>query len=493
MAEKEILSVEFDFPGGLAEYVAFSSKQSLSDADLVVFKPSIADMYGYGVETYKGKPSLSQDSSARLIEAITHWRREISDALSAGTTVFVFLCEKDELFVDSGQRQYSGTGRNRATTIVVADANNYQTLPGELSFVTAKGSALRLAQNADLLAAYWSEFEDHTEYVVHIQGKVTQRVFQTRDGSKTLGAVVRFKGSHGSMVLLPSLEWEWDEFYVEKDDEVHWTRKASQFGYKLRNALLEIDRTLRASSMRTPAPEWTRDSRYQLSKESKLLNRVLQIEEKIETLEKEKAKIKGDVAAESALRRLLYEKGKPLEVQIRRALDIIGFDVSAYRDTESEFDVVFESEEGRLLGEAEGKDTKAVNVDKLRQLEMNIHEDFSRDCVDAIAKGVLFGNAQRLKPLEERSDWFTQKCITAAGRSGTALVRTSDLFFIARYLVENRDTTFAARCREAIFAASGEAVLFPDVPEKKATAKRKSTARKKKQTDHTTRESNATS
>jgi hypothetical protein len=57
MAEKHILSVEFDFPGGLAEYVAFSSKQSLSDADLVVFKPSIADMYGYGVETYNGKPA----------------------------------------------------------------------------------------------------------------------------------------------------------------------------------------------------------------------------------------------------------------------------------------------------------------------------------------------------------------------------------------------------------------------------------------------------
>ncbi len=472
MAEKEILSVEFDFPGGLAEYVSFSSMQSLSDADLVVFKPSMTGMRGYAAEMYRGRPSLSQDSSARLVESITHWRREISDALSAGTTVFVFLCEKDEVYVDSGQRRYSGTGRNRATTIVVTEVNNYQALPGDLSFITAKGSALRLAQNADILTAYWNEFEDCTQYVVHIQGQVTTPLLHTRDGRKLLGAVVRFKGSPGALVLLPSIELDWDEFYIEKDDDIQWTKKACKFGYRLRNALLEMDKTLHASSMRTPSPDWTRDARYKLSKESELLTRILQIEGKIEALEADKAKLKGDAAAESALRQLLYEKGKPLETQIRRSLEILGFTVSSYRDSESEFDVVFESAEGRLLGEAEGKDNRAVNIDKLRQLEMNIHEDFSRECVQTMAKGVLFGNAHRLKPLEQRPDWFTQKCITAATRSGSALVRTSDLFFIARYLLEENDASFAAQCREAFFAAGGTMVVFPEVPQENTRKRR---------------------
>jgi hypothetical protein len=57
--------------------------------------------------------------------------------------------------------------------------------------------------------------------------------------------------------------------------------------------------------------------------------------------------------------------------------------------------VVFESEEGRLIGEAEGKDNKAINVDKLRQLSMNIHEDIQREEVTTPAKGVLFGNGYR--------------------------------------------------------------------------------------------------
>jgi len=493
MADTQILSIEFDFPGGLAEYVHFSSKKSLSDADVVVFKPNIAGMLGYGGKTYKGKPSVSQDSSALLIEALNYWKRELSDALSVGKTVFVFLCEVDEVFVDSGRRQYSGTGRNRATTVMVSDAHNYQALPGDLSFVTAKGSSLRLAPKADLLAAYWSEFEDHTEYVVHIQGTITQPLLLTRDRSRTLAGLLRFKGSPGSMVLLPLLRWEYDEFYVEKDDEIHWTKKASQFGHKLRNALLEIHRTLRVSSLRTPAPDWTRDTRYQLPKESKLLSRVLLIEEELEALEEQKARIKRNVDTESALRQLLYEKGKLLEAQIRQALEIIGFDVSSYRDSDSEFDVVFESPEGRLLGEAEGKDNKAINVDKLRQLEMNIHEDFSRDCVDSMAKGVLFGNARRLKPLEERPEWFTAKCMTAAERSGTALVRTPDLFFVARYLLQKKNNDFAAQCREALFAAKGQVVQFPSVPEKQVLTKRKKLDTEQKGTKQTTTESSATS
>ncbi|MCH8088935.1 MAG: hypothetical protein IH955_02845, partial [Chloroflexi bacterium] len=127
--------------------------------------------------------------------------------------------------------------------------------------------------------------------------------------------------------------------------------------------------------------------------------------------------------------------------------------------------VVFKSLEGRLLGEAEGKDNKPINIDKLRQLEMNILEDFEREVVTEMAKGVLFGNAYRLRPLDERDEYFTEKCTTAANRSGTALVRTPDLFRVAQYLSNRTDERFAKKCREAILGTKGGIVVFPEVPE----------------------------
>ena len=98
-----------------------------------------------------------------------------------------------------------------------------------------------------------------------------------------------------------------------------------------------------------------------------------------------------------------------METAIIEALKILGFEASAFKDSDSEFDVVFECSEGRVIGEAEGKDNKPINIDKLRQLEMNVHEDFSRPEVEQPAKGALIGNAYRITDPATRTDFFTDK------------------------------------------------------------------------------------
>ena len=202
-----------------------------------------------------------------------------------------------------------------------------------------------------------------------------------------------------------------------------------------------------------------------LPKEAKLREELLKVESALEELAAQKEGLRAKVVEEGSLRCLLYEKGTPLQNAILLALQLLGFQAAPYRDSESEFDVVFECPEGRLLGEAEGKDGHKINIDKLRQLEMNIHEDFEREGVTEIAKAVLFGNACRLDPLDARPGYFTAKCLTAARRSGTALVRTPDLFGVAQYLSDENDPEFARKCREAILMTEGEIVSFPEIPE----------------------------
>ncbi len=95
----------------------------------------------------------------------------------------------------------------------------------------------------------------------------------------------------------------------------------------------------------------------------------------------------------------------------------------------------------------------------------NIQEDFARDEVSEHAKGLLFGNAFRLSPVNERAKFFTEKCVSAAKRVGAALIRTPDMFGPAKYLKENSlDTDYAEKCRKAIFIAAGDVVIFPIPP-----------------------------
>ena len=175
-------------------------------------------------------------------------------------------------------------------------------------------------------------------------------------------------------------------------------------------------------------------------------------------------KLEGEKGEAGLLRYLLYEKGKPLEVAILVALSYLGFRTESFRDAESEFDAIFVGPEGRFLGEAEGKDNKPINIDKLGQLERNIQEDFAKEGTAEYAQGVLFGNAYRLEPPNKRGAFFTAKCVAGARRAGISLIRTPDLFEVARYLKENDNKFYAEQCRKAILDGKGRSVEFPAPP-----------------------------
>ena len=155
---KKILTVGFQLASDDAEDEEFTSRTSLLDWDIVLFKPLIDQFISYA-DQYKGKPSLSDSQSFRLKEACEHWRREIKQAVESGKTVIVFLAPVEEVYIDTGDRQYSGTGRNRSTTRIVAPYNNYKSIPVELGPINARGISVKLAaKGAEILTAYWSEF-----------------------------------------------------------------------------------------------------------------------------------------------------------------------------------------------------------------------------------------------------------------------------------------------------------------------------------------------
>ena len=114
-----------------------------------------------------------------------------------------------------------------------------------------------------------------------------------------------------------------------------------------------------------------------------------------------------------------------------------------------------------MLSEAERKDNKAINIEKFSQLERNLHEDFAREGISEMAKGVLFGNAFRFLPPQQRPEFFTLKCISAAKRIDAALVRAPDLFAVIQTLKSKWDDNYAEQCRRAILTTDGKVVAFP--------------------------------
>ncbi len=469
MSKKSILTIGLELASSDTEHATFGSKTSLLDWDIVLFKPIIDDFYTYS-EYYQGKPCLSDSSSFQLKECCEHWRREIKQAVEAGKTVIVYLSELEEIYVDTGQRSYSGTGRNQRTTRHVTEYNNYQALPAELSPITATGNTMKLsARGAEVLAPYWSEFEAVSQYKVQLTDPKVPACILTRTGDKPVGALYRSKSSAGTLLFLPDIDFYPDKFIKENKGKSSWTTAAEQFAGRMVATVVALDRAFRSTGEVTPEPPWATEPEFALGTEGALRVKLLEAEREVEKTQKYKEDLEDQLRSAGAYRALLYEKGKPLENAIIDSLRLLGFTANTFKESDSEFDVVFESEEGRLIGEAEGKDNKSINIEKLRQLAMNIHEDLQRENISKPAKPVLFGNGFRLIRLYERGEPFTEKCISAAETSSTALVFTPDLFPLVKYLLVNPDPEYARACRQAMLSTTGR-VSFPHPPKKEEPA-----------------------
>ena len=468
MAKKKILTIGFSLYGNDSEFCEFDSEKSLLDWDIILFQPDIHDYIYQSDESYRGKPSLSDHYSFKLKSKIEHWKREIKLAIDHGKIVIIFLDKLQEVYVNTGEKRYSGTGKNRQTTTMVAPYSNYHILPVELNIINTNGKEIKLAsKKSESISTYWNEFSEKSSYNIIVEGQVMP-CLQTKHGDKTVGFIFESQVSNGFLIGLPNINFS-DESFFEEDYE-DWSEKGKQFSYNFIKQIVGLEKAFKQEGELTAEPDWAQVDIFKLKEEAAFNSELLLLEEKLNKLNDDKDKILSNINKLRKLRSLLYEKGKPLEFAILDALKILGFSVTQYEDADSEFDAVFESKEGRLIGEVEGKDNKAINIDKLRQLALNIHEDLQRGEVSEPAKSVLFGNAYRLLQLDERPNPFTDKCISAASVSSTALVFTPDLFNVAKYLRDNKDAKFAIGCRKAILKSVGR-VIFPEIPTSKEVNK----------------------
>jgi hypothetical protein len=438
---KSVICVGFDVPGSAAaKSVNHKSQLSVLDADIVVFNPDVSDYIRNYSDTYQGKPSLDDNASFQLSENVRRWRNELLTAVNAGKTVIVMMTRAPVVVVDTGQRQYSGTGRNRFTARMVTELDPYSAIPTDLgTVVRAGGERMKAVEDLGVLANYWHDFAAYSKYEVYLDGYKGKPRVVTQVGDKAVAVMIRPQSSRGALILLPPPNL--DKMAAETINALKagaekrasksaqaitlHTEKASEIvGAKFIAALRELDKAVHSETETSPPLAWVGQEQFVLNEEADIVTRLAENENKISALHQEREDLLGKLNDAAALKNLLFEKGKPL-----------------------------------------GKDDKAVNIDKLDQLDRNVREDFQRLGVTEYAKGVLFGNASRFTAPAERGPFFTEKCLTGAKRSGVALVRTPDLFAVARYLKEHDDPQFALECRKAILETNGEIVSFPPVPD----------------------------
>ncbi|WP_108815663.1 hypothetical protein [Loktanella sp. Alg231-35] len=483
---KKIIAIGIELAGDAVEQVGLQSNASLLDWDIVLFRPSREEFFtdSQYANYYRGKPSLDDSESVQILEANQHWSRQLRDAVAEGKTVIVFIPPPETVYVATGEKRFSGTGRNQKTTNIVTEFEVLSLAEIPKGWVSAQGREMKLnpAFN-DVLSPYWSEFADSSIYNITWTESSASACIHTKTGSRPVGRIMKNEDSKGSIILLPDLPFDDPGFTAwDDEDELVWTKEGEIFSKRLVSQIVSLSANVGAASVKTPPPEWADDDGFVLPGEEELKEKLLKINDTLREISEKREAAREELAGVTEARGLLFEKGKALEFAVLNALRMLGFQAENFDDGVLEFDAVMTCLEGRLIGESEGKDNSAINITKLRQISTNIHEDLSRDEVEQPAKGVLFGNGHRLSAPPERSETFTAKCISAAASTSVALVDTVELFRVVQHMMETQDEDFAKACREAMIQASG-LVSFPDTPPVESAAAAEATAEHEPVTD----------
>lgn len=425
---KTILTLGYDIPNNdnniNQNWAYLEDRMSLSDYDIVVIKPIV-----YKVNN--------------TIDSIKYWRHEFKEFVENGGLLFVLLYKNESIQVNNGIR--------------LSTISNYSIIPSvDLEFVNTNGNVL--IPKMPIINKLFSTFKEAMKYKVQITGDITP-TFISRDGKKVLGTIQTLGKGH--IVYLPYINLY--DLYGEdfEEDDEQYLEIELKAGHKLITCLKEICALLQSSE--SIAPEWLNREEYFTRRYAEIQNYISAAEKQIAELQERKDSLQISLDEEHGLSALLYETGKPLEHAVSKALKILGYtQAENYNDGRLELDQVIISPEGdRFIGECEGKDNTAINIDKFRQLNDSLYEDFQREEIQVKAYGIIFGNPQRLLEPEKRTLFFTEKCVNNAKREGVGLIKTIDLFYAAKHVADTGDTDYARRCRQAIKEQLGQVVVFP--------------------------------
>lgn len=455
---ESIVGINFTFPSNEDDFLKLDSFGSLSEVEIAIILLSFGDCsYDQDSSTpsYNGKKLLNHSSSTELSEHIEHWKREISNFLENGKTLVVLLTQQENLYFHTGKKEYSGTGRNQRVTNLVNSVNNYDFLPFQLPIYPSEGQII-LAANS-VVNSFYAENKNILRYEAYTTAKDIVPFFLSKNKDKILGG--HLKILNGDILVLPQIEIDYDTFQKQNGD---WNVKGLKYGKNLKEQFYELNKNIKSIAEKNPSPSWADTDQYELNSALEIKKKINNLNQTIEKSIKQKEELNNLLPQEQFLKNLLFESGKPLELAVILALQILGYTAENYNDGKLELDQVILSPEGiRYIGECEGKDNKAIDISKFRQLIDILNEDYEREDVDEKAFGLLFGNAQRFVEPQNRDLDFTTKCLNGAKRERIGLIRTSDLFFVAKYLTENPNEDFKKKCRDEIYNQLGGVIVFP--------------------------------
>ena len=405
----------------------FSTRISLLDYDAVVINAEylIGNYTTSYDSTYQNKTCLSEYNSAQIVEDYKKIKGQIEELLEQGRNLFVLMGSNDNCYIYTGEKQYSGTGKNARQTNIVREFDSYSFLPIKLNLTEVVGEQIDVCCSSPYREFFINTRECYYYDTYFSVAENSTTLGKIKGTDKAVAAVIPY-GS-GKIVLLPQI-YEEDEY----DTEDEWKEN----GKKYLDSLFELNRRLNITDEEIDLPEWANsvcilDEKLRLKKQN-------DIERKIAKLQNELENEKLAIQEIQKYKLLLTSSGSLLEEIVKQVLEELGFTLLEAEKGRS--DIVAKYGEDAIVAEVKGV-TKSAAERHAAQLEKWVSQYLEENEVSA--KGILIVNGFCNTPLNERvEEVFPQQMLKYCVARGHVLLTSTQLLCL--YIEVNKNP----KCRE---------------------------------------------
>lgn len=427
-----LMSLDFDPVYGEAERETFSGDRSVFDFDVVIWDPEASfDAYWksrYG-QTYNALPRLNDTNSVRIQADVARRRAEFADFINSGRTLIVIVRRPQQCYVDTGKRTYSGTGRNRHTTELLAAFDLFDALPDKnVSFTRALGDRIEI-QGGGPIVDLLKKYSEHLLYEATISNPPGTSLACVTGTDKSVGSVFRSdKGGH--LILLPMVLLEADPPEESDDDNgPHdpYISEAPEFQADLLAAVRDLSGT-----KEVVRPPWM--EQYATDGQQKLRSKVAAQQLRVEEARTKLTQLQQKKEYLEEADQLFLGTGRTLELEVKKVLEMLGGIVTEPEIGRDDWRVAFP--EGEAVVEVKGT-TKGAAEKHAAQLEKWV--SIALETTGKAPKGILIVNTWRNLPLDERKERsFPKQMLPYSTGRNHCLVSGIQLFVIRSEIEKNK-------------------------------------------------------
>ena len=278
MGNKKIIGLNTAF--GSLKYDNFDERSFASSISLLDYDAVVIDLgylsQAYSIEKkFENKDLLTEYASHQIKEDFPVIKDQLVELLKQGRTVFLLMGKNEDCFIYTGEKQYSGTGKNARQTNIVQPFDMYSFLPIKIEAVHVFGSEFEICCKSPY-REFLKQTIGNSQYASYFSIKHQHSLLAKVVGTdKMVAAVIPYE--QGQIVCLPQPYYKEDYSKVE-----YWKINGKLY----LDQLFELCKKLSVTDGELVLPGWTNeiyvlDEAKALDEQEQIKNRIAGLEQKL--------------------------------------------------------------------------------------------------------------------------------------------------------------------------------------------------------------------